>query len=71
MDIIDKSWEIQEKIEERFKGLGKGKYGRVLKMSRKPTNEEYRRTILLAGLGVILIGMLGFAIYLLAKWVRP
>jgi protein transport protein SEC61 subunit gamma-like protein len=71
MDIVEKSWEIQEKIEERFKGLGKGKYGRVLKMSRKPTNEEYRKTIMLAGLGVILIGMLGFGIYWAAKLIRP
>ena len=71
MDIIDKSWEIQEKIEERVKGLGKGKYGRVLKMSRKPTAEEYRKTMMIAGLGVILIGLLGFGIYWAAKLVRP
>ena len=71
MDIVDKSWEIQEKIEERFKGIGKGKYGRVLKMARKPTSEEYRRTMMLAGIGVILIGLLGFGIYWAAKLIRP
>jgi protein transport protein SEC61 subunit gamma-like protein len=71
MDIVEESWEIQEKIEERFKGLGKGKYGRVLKMARRPTNEEYRKTIMLAGLGVILIGLLGFGIYWAAKLIRP
>ena len=65
MDIVDKSWKIQKGIEERVKMLGKGKYGRVLKMARKPTTEEYTKTVLITGLGLTLIGGLGFAIYLL------
>ena len=40
MDIVDKSWEVQKDIEDRTRRFGKGKYGRVLKMARKPTNEE-------------------------------
>ncbi len=65
MDIVDKSWEIQKGIEERVKMLGKGRYGRVLKMARKPTTDEYKKTVMIVGLGLTLIGGLGFAIYLL------
>lgn len=65
MDIVDKSWEIQKRIEERVKMLGKGKYGRVLKMARKPTAEEYSKTVMIVALGLTLIGGMGFAIYLL------
>ncbi|MDD1767127.1 MAG: protein translocase SEC61 complex subunit gamma [Methanomassiliicoccales archaeon] len=63
MDVIGKSWEVQKDIEDRVKHVGKGKYGRVLKMARKPNNEEYVRTIEITGLGLILIGGLGFLIY--------
>jgi protein transport protein SEC61 subunit gamma and related proteins len=69
MDIVEKSWEIQNRIEERVKLVGKGKYGRVLKMARKPTNEEYSKTVMITGLGLILIGGLGFAIYLIIRYV--
>jgi len=69
MDIVEKSWEIQKRIEERLKLVGKGKYGRVLKMARKPTNEEYSKTVMITGLGLILIGGLGFAIYLIIRYV--
>ncbi len=65
MDIVDKSWEVQEDIEERVKRIGKGKYGRVIKMARKPTNDEYIKTVMITGLGMALIGGLGFLIYLI------
>lgn len=68
MDIVEKSWEIQKGIEERVKRVGKGRYGRVLKMARKPTREEYLRTVMITGLGLALIGGLGFAIYLIVRY---
>ncbi len=37
LNIRERTWEIQEKIEEKTRYIGKGKYGRVLKMARKPT----------------------------------
>ncbi|MCQ5375651.1 MAG: protein translocase SEC61 complex subunit gamma [Methanomassiliicoccales archaeon] len=63
MDIIEKSWEVQKGIEDRVKHIGKGRYGRVIKMARKPSNEEYIRVIEITGIGLILIGGLGFLIY--------
>jgi len=71
MDIVEKSWEVQTRIEERTKRLGKGKYGRVLKMARKPTSEEYVKIIQITGLGLLLIGGLGFLIYLIMTQLAP
>lgn len=52
----------QEKVENRFRSIGKGKYGRILKMARTPTQEEYKKVLMITGLGVIVIGAAGFAI---------
>ncbi|MFQ6128910.1 MAG: protein translocase SEC61 complex subunit gamma [Thermoplasmata archaeon] len=65
MDIVDKSWDIQRKIEEKAKRIGRGKYGRILRMARKPTTDEYIRVLQITGLGMILIGGIGFLIYLI------
>ncbi|MFQ6107423.1 MAG: protein translocase SEC61 complex subunit gamma [Thermoplasmata archaeon] len=65
MDIVDKSWDVQRKIEERAKRIGKGKYGRILRMARRPTTDEYVRVLQITGLGMVLIGGVGFLIYLI------
>ena len=62
---FDKAVEIQDEIEGLARRVGRGKYGRVLKMARQPSREEYIRTVQITGLGIILIGGLGFLIYLL------
>jgi protein transport protein SEC61 subunit gamma-like protein len=67
-DIVDKSWDVQRRIEERMKRLGKGKYGRVLKMARRPTPDEYSRVVMITGLGIAAIGALGFIIYLIMRY---
>ena len=69
--LIDKAWDLQHNIESRQKRIGKGKYGRVLKMARKPTNDEYSKTSKITGLGIILVGGLGFLIFLVAELLAP
>jgi protein transport protein SEC61 subunit gamma-like protein len=69
--LFDKAWSIQHKIEERQQRIGKGKYGRVIKMARKPTSEEYEKTAKITGLGMVLIGALGFVIYIIRELVAP
>ena len=54
--------DFQDKVESKFRNMGKGKYGRILKMARTPTPEEYRKTIAITGIGIILLGALGFFI---------
>jgi len=69
--IINRAWEIQHRIEARQERIGKGKYGRVLKMARKPTNEEYEKTAKITGLGILAVGALGFTIYIIIDQVIP
>jgi protein transport protein SEC61 subunit gamma-like protein len=64
MDIVNDSLELQKKIESRIKHVGKGEYGRVLKMARKPTNEQYVKVLQITSIGLALIGALGFTVYL-------
>jgi protein transport protein SEC61 subunit gamma-like protein len=42
-----------------------GEYTRVLKLTRKPTKEEFTIIAKVAGAGILLIGLIGFIIYLL------
>jgi len=38
---------------------------RVLKVTRKPSKEEYFASVKITGLGIILIGLIGFVIFLI------
>ncbi len=67
-EIIEKGWEVQRRIEERLKRMGKGKYGRILKMARKPTPDEFSKVVIITGLGLIAVGALGFAIYYVMRY---
>jgi protein transport protein SEC61 subunit gamma-like protein len=40
------------------------KYWRILKLARTPTREEYRKIALVAAAGVLVVGMVGFLIYI-------
>ncbi len=42
-----------------------GEYLRVLKLTRKPSREEFSVIAKVAGAGILLIGFIGFIIYLL------
>jgi protein transport protein SEC61 subunit gamma-like protein len=69
--IIKKAWDWQHRIESRQERLGKGKYGRVLKMARKPTPNEYEKTAKITGAGILLVGAIGFLIYVLNELAVP
>ncbi|MCL4333022.1 MAG: protein translocase SEC61 complex subunit gamma [Candidatus Thermoplasmatota archaeon] len=71
MNIDDRLNEIQDKIERKVGGIGKGKYSRILRMARKPTREEYIKVILITGFGIALLGFVGFAIYLIMSHYIP
>jgi len=42
-----------------------GEYIRVLKLTRKPSKEEFSVIAKVAGAGILLVGFIGFIIYLL------
>lgn len=68
-NFLDKAWDAQHKVEQKWLGLGSGRFARVLRMARKPEPEEFRQsaTIVLVGIGII--GGLGFSVYLLMNWI--
>jgi len=68
------SW--QARIEAGARRVGKGKFGRVIRFARKPTPKEFRRTMLICGIGMILMGGIGFAIWYVMNnavndWIKP
>lgn len=63
--LVGKAWDAQEKLEGRLANLGKGKYGRVLRMARKPTPEEFRKSATISAVGLAVLGALGFLIFIL------
>lgn len=65
MKIVEGFEEAQEKIEDWFSRIGKGRYSRVLKMARKPTRDEYVKVVGITALGIVIIGTIGFIIYYL------
>jgi protein transport protein SEC61 subunit gamma-like protein len=73
MDLLKKTWtwtwdrsqKGQRWLEFKIKSTGKGRYGRVLKMARKPSSEEYSKTLIITAIGILLIGGMGFGILLL------
>ena len=57
------AFELQDEFESKARGFGKGKYGRIIKMARTPSRDEYKKTLYITGLGIIVIGAVGFAIW--------
>jgi protein transport protein SEC61 subunit gamma-like protein len=58
MEINAESVTMTNIHEEFFK-----KYLRVLKLARTPTRDEFQKIAIVAAVGVLLIGFIGFIIY--------
>jgi protein transport protein SEC61 subunit gamma-like protein len=69
MPLEEKAIEIQERIERKVGGIGKGKYARILKMAKKPNEQEYKKVLLITGAGIVFLGFVGFLIYYLMGFV--
>ena len=50
----------QDEIEGRVRGLQTGSYARILKMARKPSKQEFRPTVIVCGIGMFVLGAIGF-----------
>lgn len=66
--FIDRAWERQYALESRLKRIGHGRYSRVIKMARKPEHEEFVKASQITGIGIVVIGFVGFLIYLVMQW---
>ena len=47
---------------------GLRQYIRIIQLTRKPSNEEFLTIAKVAGAGILLIGVIGFAMYLVLGW---
>jgi len=68
MSIEEKASEIQDGLESKFRNIGKGRYGRVLRMAHRPNKDEYKRIVMITGIGILIIGAVGFAIMWLMRY---
>jgi len=62
MSIEEKASEIQDEMESKFRNIGKGRYGRVLRMARRPEKDQYKKVLMITGIGILILGATGFAI---------
>lgn len=62
MEAEAKAQKIQNEIESQIRGIGKGKYGRVLKMTHRPNGDEYKKILTITAIGIALLGAVGFGI---------
>lgn len=64
MAFLDRARRAQDDFDGRLHSVGHGKYGRILRMARKPTREEYTRVLTITFIGAAIIGLTGFGIYI-------
>jgi protein transport protein SEC61 subunit gamma-like protein len=67
--LVSRAWDAQDKLEGRLSNIGKGKYGRVVRMARKPTPDEYRKASIVSAAGMILLGAMGFLVFFLMSFI--
>ncbi len=64
MAFLDRARRIQEQFDGRLRQVGHGKYGRILRMARKPEVDEYVRVLEITWIGAAIVGFVGFFIYI-------
>ncbi len=71
MAFLDRARHVQDQFDGRLRNVGHGKYGRILRMARKPAVDEYVKVLEITALGAVIIGMVGFMIYVFFTQVGP
>jgi protein transport protein SEC61 subunit gamma and related proteins len=71
MAFLDRAKRMQENFDGRLRSVGHGKYGRILRMARKPTSEDYVRVLEVTWIGAVIIGLTGFALYIFFTQLGP
>ena len=50
----------QDWIEAQFRKISRGSWARIIRMARKPTPQEFRQTSIGCGIGLFVLGAIGF-----------
>ena len=61
----------QDSIESGIRGFGKGSWARIIKMARKPSSLEFRQTCIVCGIGMFILGFIGFVMLVFMDNVLP
>ncbi len=56
----DKVQDRQDWIESQFRRISRGSWARIIRMARKPTAPEFKQTSIICGLGLFVLGAIGF-----------
>ncbi|MGP6294421.1 protein translocase SEC61 complex subunit gamma [Caldiplasma sukawensis] len=65
MTVEEDLIEVQKKVERKIGSLGKGKYARIIRLAKKPDQNEYVKVLAITGVGLIILGGIGFLIYIM------
>jgi len=71
MAFLDRARRVQDNFDGKLRTFGHGRYGRILRMARRPTSEEYVKVLEVTWLGAILIGTTGFLLYIFFSQAGP
>ena len=69
--VEEKVQDWQDEIESRVRSLQTGSDARILKMARKPSKEEVRQTVIVCGIGMFVLGGIGFIMLYLMDNLLP
>ena len=50
----------QDWIEAQFRKISRGSWARIIRMARKPTPQEFKQTSIVCGIGLFVLGAIGF-----------
>ena len=67
----DKVQDKQDAIEAQFRKISRGSWARILRMARKPTPQEFKQTRIICGIGLFILGFIGFVILILMDTTIP
>lgn len=63
MSFVEWVWNKQDALEERVRRLSRGKLGRVMRLAKKPSYDEFTKTSWTVAIGIVITGGIGFTIY--------
>lgn len=61
-EMAEKEFPDDDVQETKYSGFGFSRYSRIMKMARTPSRDEYKKTLGITALGIVLLGAIGFAI---------
>ena len=50
----------QDWIEAQFRKISRGSWARIIRMARKPTPQEFKQPSIVCGIGLFVLGAIGF-----------